>query len=264
MKAEKPSILETIVNHKFKELNQDQLRLPFVELKAKLKDQPPARDFRSALAAPNRIGLIAEVKKKSPSKGVLREDFDPVAIARTYAKAGASAVSVLTDAQFFDGHLTYLAEIREAVNLPLLRKDFTVDAYQIYQARLAGADAILLIVAILTLAQLREFIQIARSLNLASLVEVHTLEELQLALQADAEIIGVNNRNLETFETDISTTFRLIKSIPSDKLAVSESGIYTREDVEALREAGVNTILVGESLMRSPNIERKIKELLGD
>ena len=264
MKAEKPSILETIVNHKFKELNQDQLRLPFVELKAKLKDQPPTRDFRSALSAPNRIGLIAEVKKKSPSKGVLREDFDPVAIAKTYAKAGASAVSVLTDAQFFDGRLTYLAEIREAVNLPLLRKDFTVDAYQIYQARLAGADAILLIVAILTLAQLREFIQIARSLNLASLVEVHTLEELELALQADAEIIGVNNRNLETFETDIATTFRLIKSIPSDKIVVSESGIYTREDVEALREAGVNAILVGESLMRSPNIERKIKELLGE
>ena len=264
MKAEKPSILETIVNHKFKELNQDQLRLPFAELKAKLKDQPPTRDFRSALSAPNRINLIAEVKKKSPSKGVLREDFDPVAIARTYAKAGVSAVSVLTDAHFFDGHLTYLAEIREAVNLPLLRKDFTVDAYQIYQARLAGADAILLIVAILTLAQLREFIQIARSLNLACLVEVHTLEELELALQANAEIIGINNRNLETFQTDIATTFRLIKSIPSDKLVVSESGIYTREDVEALGEAGVNAILVGESLMRSPNIERKIKELLGE
>lgn len=264
MKAEKPSILETIVNHKFNELNQDQLRLPFVELKAKLKDQPPTRDFRSAPAAPNRISLIAEVKKKSPSKGVLREDFDPVAIAKTYAKAGASAVSVLTDAHFFDGHLTYLTAIRQAVNLPLLRKDFTVDAYQIYQARLAGADAILLIVAILTLAQLREFIQIARSLNLACLVEVHTLEELELALQANAEIIGINNRNLETFQTDIATTFRLIKSIPSDKLVVSESGIYTREDVESLSEAGVNAILVGESLMRSPNIERKIKELLGE
>ena len=264
MKAEKPSILETIVNHKFKELNQDQLRLPFVELKAKLKDQPPTRNFGSALSAPNGINLIAEVKKKSPSKGVLREDFDPVAIAKTYAKAGASAVSVLTDAQFFDGRLAHLTAIREAVDRPLLRKDFTIDAYQIYQARLAGADAILLIVAILALTQLREFIQIARSLNLASLVEVHTEEELALALQADAEIIGVNNRNLETFETDIATTFRLIKSIPSDKLVVSESGIYTREDVAALGEAGVNAILVGESLMRSPNIERKITELLGE
>ena len=264
MKAEKPSILETIVDHKFKELKQDQRRLPLVELKAKLKDRPPTRDFPAALSVPNRINLIAEVKKKSPSKGVLREDFDPVAIAKTYAKAGTSAVSVLTDTHFFGGHLANLTEIRRAINLPLLRKDFTIDAYQIYQARLAGADAILLIVAILTLTQLREFIQIAQSLNLASLVEVHTLKELALALQADADIIGVNNRNLETFHTDIATTFRLIKSIPSDKLVVSESGIYTREDVAALGETGVNAILVGESLMRSSNIERKIKELLGE
>lgn len=264
MKEKTPSILETIVSNKFKELHQDQRRLPFVELKAKLKDPPPTRDFRTALATPNRINLIAEVKKKSPSKGVLREDFDPVAIAKTYAKAGASAVSVLTDAHFFDGRLAYLTEIRRTVNLPLLRKDFTVDAYQIYQARLAGADAILLIVGILTLAQLREFIQIAQSLNLASLVEVHTEEELEHALRADAEIIGVNNRNLETFQTDIATTFRLIKSIPADKLVVSESGIYTREDVESLHQAGVDAILVGESLMRSPDIERKTAELLGE
>jgi indole-3-glycerol phosphate synthase len=264
MSKEKPSILDTIVNHKFKELKQDQRRLPFGELSAQLGDQPPTRDFRSALATPNRLNLIAEVKKKSPSKGFLRENFDPAEIARTYAKAGVSAVSVLTDPQFFDGHLTHLTAIRGAVDLPLLRKDFTVDPYQIYQARLAGADAILLIVAILTLAQLREFIQIARTLNLASLVEVHTEEELELALQADAEIIGVNNRNLETFETDIATTFRMIKSIPADKIVVSESGICTHGDVEALREAGVNAILVGESLMRSPNIERKIKELLGE
>ena len=264
MKEKTPSILETIVSNTIKELHQDQRRLPFVELKAKLKDPPSTRDFRTALDTPNRVNLIAEVKKKSPSKGVLREDFDPVAIAKTYAKAGASAVSVLTDAHFFDGRLAYLTEIRRTVNLPLLRKDFTVDAYQIYQARLAGADAILLIVGILTLAQLREFIQIAQSLNLASLVEVHTEEELEHALRADAEIIGVNNRNLVTFQTDIATTFRLIKSIPADKLVVSESGIYTREDVESLRQAGVDAILVGESLMRSPDVERKTAELLGE
>ena len=147
--------------------------------------------------------------------------------------------------------------------MPLLRKDFTIDPYQIYQARLAGADAILLIVAILTLAQLREFIQIAKMLNLASLVEVHSEKELELALQADAEIIGVNNRNLETFQTDITTTFRTIKSIPADKIVVSESGIYTREDVEALQEAGVNAILVGESLMRSPDIEAQNQGTIG-
>lgn len=264
MKEKTPSILHTIVNHKHKELEQDQRRLPLAALKEKLKDQPPTRDFRSVLSVPNRINLIAEVKKKSPSKGILREDFDPVAIAGTYAAAGASAVSVLTDAEFFDGHLSHLTAIRRAVNIPLLRKDFTVDLYQIYQARLAGADAILLIAAILTLAQLREFTQIAKTLNLASLVEVHTEKELELALRADAEIFGVNNRNLETFETDIVTTFRLIESIPADKIVVSESGIYTREDVEALRDAGVNAILVGESLMRSPDIKHKIKELLGD
>lgn len=264
MKEKTPSILHTIVTHKHKELKQDQRRLPLAALKEKLKDQPPTRDFRSALSVPKRINLIAEVKKKSPSKGILREDFDPVAIAGTYAAAGASAVSVLTDAQFFDGRLTHLTAIRRAVDLPLLRKDFTVDPYQIYQARLAGADAILLIAAILTLAQLREFTQIAKTLNLASLVEVHTENELELALRADAEIIGVNNRNLETFETDIATTFRLIESIPTDKIVVSESGIYTREDVQALHEAGVNAILVGESLMRSPDIKHKIKELLGD
>ena len=263
MKEKTPSILGTIVTHKYKELEQDLRRLPLGELKENLKDQPPTLDFQSALSVPNRINLIAEVKKKSPSKGVLREDFDPVAIAETYAAAGASAVSVLTDARFFDGNLTHLAAIRRAVDSPLLRKDFTVDPYQIYQARLAGADAILLIAAILTLAQLREFIEIAKTLNLASLVEVHTPEELELALQGGAEIIGVNNRNLETFETDIATTFRLIESIPSDKIVVSESGIYTREDVEALHEAGVNAILVGESLMRAPNIHLKIKELLG-
>ncbi|MBI1930668.1 indole-3-glycerol phosphate synthase TrpC, partial [Candidatus Poribacteria bacterium] len=228
-------ILDTIVAHKRKELKQDQERIPLVELKSNIGDLPPTRDFRSALVTPNRINLIAEVKKKSPSKGIIREDFDPVEIARTYATNGASAISVLTDGEFFAGALAYLTAIREAVHPPLLRKDFTIDEYHIYQARLAGADAILLIVSILTLEQLREFIDIARRIGLASLVEVHTAEELELALQAGAEIIGINNRDLKTFHTDIATTFRLRASIPSDKIVVSESGINTAADVAKLK-----------------------------
>ena len=257
-------ILDTIVAHKRIELKGDKQRMPLDTLKRKIRDLPQTRDFRAALSTPNCVHLIAEVKKKSPSKGIIREDFDPVGIARTYAESEASAISVLTDREFFAGELAYLSAIREVVTLPLLRKDFTIDPYHIYQARLAGADAILLIVSILTLAQLREFTEIARSMGLASLVEVHTDEELDLALTAGAEIIGINNRDLRTFHTDIGTTFRLRASIPTDKIVVSESGINTHEDVMKLKEVGVNAILVGESLMRSPNIGNKVKELLGN
>ena len=257
-------ILDTIVAHKRIELEDDKRRMPLDTLKRKVRDLPATRDFRAALSARNCIHLVAEVKKKSPSKGIIREDFNPVGIARTYAENGASAISVLTDREFFAGELAYLSAIREAVTLPLLRKDFTIDPYHIYQARHAGADAILLIVSILTLAQLREFTEMARSLGLACLVEVHTEAELDLALTAGAEIVGINNRDLKTFHTDIATTFSLKTSIPSDKIVVSESGINTHSDVMKLQAAEINAILVGESLMRSPNIGAKVKELLGN
>lgn len=257
-------ILDTIVAHKRIELADDKQRMPFDTLKRKIQDLPPTRDFCAALSPPNCVHLIAEVKKKSPSKGIIREDFNPVEIARTYAANGASAISVLTDREFFAGELAYLSAIREAVTLPLLRKDFTIDPYHIYQARLVGADAVLLIVSILTSTQLREFIEIARSLGLASLVEVHTEEELEVALTGGAEIVGINNRDLKTFHTDIATTFRLKDSIPTDTVVVSESGINTHEDVMKLKEAGINAILVGESLMRSPDIGAKVRELLGN
>ena len=256
-------ILDTIVAHKRIELEDDKQRMPLDTLKRKIRDLPPTRDFRAALSVPNSIHLIAEVKKKSPSKGIIREDFDPVRIARTYAENGASAISILTDREFFAGELAYLSAIREAVTLPLLRKDFTIDPYHIYQARLAGADAVLLIVSILTLAQLREFTEMAQSLGLASLVEVHTEAELELALAGGAEVVGVNNRDLKTFHTDIATTFHLRDSIPTDKVVVSESGINAHNDVMKLKEAGINAILVGESLMRSPDIGDKVRELLG-
>ena len=224
---------------------------------------PPTKNFQGAITLPGNINLIAEVKKKSPSKGIIREDFDPIQIAETYAENGAAAISVLTDVQFFDGSLEYLSSIRDVVDVPLLRKDFTIDPYHIYQARATGADAILLIVAVLTPKQLREFMDIATSLSLASLVEVHTEAELEIALDVSAEIIGINNRDLRTFHTDLATTFRLCESIPAEKIVVSESGIYTRADVESLREVGVNAILVGESLMRSPDIGEQVRKLVG-
>ena len=256
-------ILDTIIAHKQKELQIEQEQVPLATLKSKLANLPPTKDFRCAIAQSGNINLIAEVKKKSPSKGVIREDFDPIQIAETYAKNGAAAISVLTDVRFFDGRLDYLSSIRQVVDVPLLRKDFTIDPYHIYQARVAGADAILLIVAALTKDQLREFMDIAESLSLASLVEVHTDTELEIALDVGAEIIGINNRDLRTFHTDLATTFSLREFLPTGKVVVSESGIYTRADVESLREAGVDAILVGESLMRSPDIGEQVRKLIG-
>ena len=256
-------ILDTIIAHKQKELQIEAEQVPLATLKSKLANLPPTKDFRAAIAQSGNINLIAEVKKKSPSKGIIREDFDPIQIAETYAKNGAAAISVLTDVRFFDGRLDYLSSIRQVVDVPLLRKDFTIDPYHIYQARVAGADAILLIVAALTKDQLREFMDIAESLSLASLVEVHTDTELEIALDVGAEIIGINNRDLRTFHTDLATTFSLQEFLPTGKVVVSESGIYTRADVESLREAGVNAILVGESLMRSPDIGEQVRKLIG-
>ena len=255
-------ILDTIIAHKRKELAVEQAQVSLTTLEAEVMSLPPTRDFRSAITGSGAVKLIAEVKKKSPSKGIIREDFHPVSIAKTYVENGAAAISVLTDKHFFAGELDYLRLIREVVDAPLLRKDFTIDPYHIYQARCAGADAILLIVAALTATQLRTFMEIADSLSLAALVEVHTPEELAIALDVDAQIIGINNRDLRTFHTDIATTFRLRNTIPADKVVVSESGIYSREDVVKLKEAGVQAMLVGESLMRSRDIGEQVRRLI--
>ena len=255
-------ILDTIIAHKQKELAAEQSQVPLTELKRKVRDLSPTRDFRGAITGVETVKLIAEVKKKSPSKGIIREDFHPISIAKTYVENGATAISVLTDKHFFAGELDYLRAIRDAVDVPLLRKDFTIDPYHIYQARVAGADAILLIVAALTAEELRTFMEVADSLSLASLVEVHTPEELAIALDVNVQIIGINNRDLRTFHTDIATTFRLRDTIPVDKVVVSESGIYTREDVTKLQEAGIHAMLVGESLMRSPDIGQQVRDLI--
>lgn len=255
-------ILDTIIAHKRKELAIEQEQVPLAKLEDQVSNLPLTRDFRNAIAGRDTVKLIAEVKKKSPSKGIIREDFHPVSIADIYVENGAAAISVLTDKHFFAGELGYLRAIRDTVDVPLLRKDFTIDPYHIYQARVAGADAILLIVAALTASQLREFMEVAASLSLACLVEVHTREELEIALDVDAQIIGINNRDLRTFHTDIATTFQLRETIPTDRVVVSESGIYSREDVVRLQEAGIHAMLVGESLMRSPDIGQQVRHLL--
>ena len=256
-------ILDRIVAHKQKEVAAKQQQLPIEQLKARCRSLPDTRGFIQRLGASDDISLIAEVKRASPSKGVIREDFHPVEIAQVYESAGASAISVLTDEHFFQGHLDYLSQIHQAVALPLLRKDFVIDPYQIYEARVAGADAILLIAACLEVSQLSNFLALAHNLELDALVEVHSAAELDVALGTEAQLIGINNRNLHTFETTLDTTFGLLPSIPEGRTVVSESGIHERADVLKLQQHGVDAILVGESLMRSADIATKLHGLLG-
>lgn len=237
-------------------------------LAAPCADLPPTRGFQVTLAPPlsgaGGVKLIAEVKKASPSKGLIRPDFDPVAIARAYHAGGASCLSVLTDETYFQGHLSYLAAIREAVPLPLLRKDFLIDPIQIYEARLAGADAILLIVAAIpSPARLAELRHVAESLGLDALVEVHDEDELALAVESGARLLGVNNRDLKTFEVHLETFERLAPQFPEGAVAVAESGIFTNADVQRMGASGAHAVLVGESLMRQADVEVATKALLG-
>jgi indole-3-glycerol phosphate synthase len=256
-------ILDEIIANKKKELAETKRRSPFSDIRSKAVDAGPTRGFGKALSSTGDIRLIAEVKKASPSKGVIREDFDPVAIARLYEESGASCLSVLTEKKYFQGELEYLDRIRKAVSLPLLRKDFIVDEYQIHEARAAGADAILLIAACMEQQQIEDYLGMAQGLGLEVLVESHTYKELDTSLRAGAALVGINNRNLSTFTVSLQTTRDLIKDIPDNCTVVSESGISTRDDVVMLHQAGVDAILVGESLMREKDIGRKVKELLG-
>ena len=256
-------ILDDIIANKKEELSGTKRRSSLAEVKARAADAGPVRGFGKALSRSGAIRLIAEVKKASPSKGVIREDFDPVRIAQTYEKSGASCISVLTEEKFFQGRLEYLAAVRKAAGLPLLRKDFIIDEYQVYEARAAGADAILLIAACLEKNQMAEYLGIAGQLGLDALVESHTYRELDKALLAGATLVGINNRDLSTFTVSLDTTLDLLKDIPDDRIVVSESGIKTRDDVVKLEKAGVDAVLVGEGLMREKDIGKKVKELLG-
>jgi indole-3-glycerol phosphate synthase len=256
------NILERILTHKRAELQEAQAQTPLTVLERQLAQAPPVRSFRQAIRRPDgKIAVIAEVKKASPSKGVLREDFDPLRIARAYAEHGASAISVLTDERFFQGHLDYLRAIRQQVDVPLLRKDFLISRYQVVEARVAGADAVLLIVAALTDAELSELIAFTHELGMDALVEVHTERELHRALDAGAVIIGINNRDLTTFHTTLEVTECLAPKIPPDRVVVSESGIDTAQDVEQVARAGAHAVLVGESLMRAENVGEKLRGL---
>jgi indole-3-glycerol phosphate synthase len=256
-------ILDKIIAHKKLEVDAQKLHIPLDEIERNLADIDAVRGFKEAISVRGKVNLIAEIKKASPSRGVIRSDFDPETIARTYEKNGAAAISVLTDREFFQGDLSFLSRVRSVTSsVPILRKDFIIDEYQIYQSRLAGADAILLIAAALDLPTLVKFLNIAGDVDLDCLVEVHTEDELYMVLNTGASIIGINNRNLRTFRTDIQTTAHLTRVVPKDRVIVSESGISRKEDFEFLRECGVQAVLVGEALMRSDDIGLKMKQLM--
>jgi indole-3-glycerol phosphate synthase len=256
-------ILERIVTAKRQEIERRRSALPLRELEARLPEAARVRDFRAALERGPGLGIIAEVKKASPSAGVLRADFDPVAIARIYEANGADAISVLTDEPFFQGHLAYLTAIRQAVAPPVLRKDFIIDGYQVVEARVAGADAVLLIAEILGAQELPTLLRQIHELGMQALVELYDADNLPRVLDAGAKIIGVNNRNLRTFVTSLEHTIELARAIPADCCLVSESGIRTHADIIRLEAAGVKAVLIGETFMRADDIGAKLRELRG-
>lgn len=257
-----PSILDKIVATKRTEIERAKSAVPPAELRARVNDAPPVRDFLAPLKPPGPIKLIAEVKQASPSKGVIRADFDPVAIAQTYEAHGASCLSVLTDESYFQGSLAYLSQIRQVSGIPVLRKDFILDGYQLLEARAAGADAVLLIAECLDDCNLRKLHNEALDLGLTPLVEFYETQNLDRVLAAGATLIGVNNRDLRTFEVDLGHTVRMREKVPPECVLVGESGINSRADVLRLQQAGVAAMLVGESLMREPDIGAAVDRLL--
>lgn len=257
------TILDKILATKADEIAAAKLRTPLDSLRSMVGDAGSTKDFEQQLrVGPGRVRLIAEVKKASPSAGIIRADFDPVAIAKSYAAAGASCISVLTDENYFQGHLDFLRQIREIVDLPLLRKDFIVDPYQVYEARAAGADCVLLIAECLEPSELKDLYELAKELGMASLIELYDPENLAAVLATGCSIVGVNNRDLRNFVTDLDHTIRLRKQVPDSVLLVGESGIRSHADVCRLADANVDAILVGESLMRQSCIESAVKKLL--
>jgi indole-3-glycerol phosphate synthase len=257
-------ILDEIVAHTLQELERKKRSVSMAESRGMALEQPPPLDFAAAIKGEG-IQLIAEVKKASPSKGVIRPDFNPTEIAQAYASNGAAAISVLTEAKYFQGSLEHLQDIGNVLGnkrLPLLRKDFLCDPYQVYESRAYGADSVLLIAAILKPAELQELLELSHELDMSCLVEVHNEAEVEIALESRARIIGINNRDLATFAVDLATTERLRPLIPSDRIVVSESGIKERGDIERLRQVDIDAVLVGEALMSAPDIGAKMRELL--
>lgn len=254
------SILQLIAERKRIEVAQAKQLKPMQELG--YENRPPTRDFVAALQSTTTPAIIAEIKKASPSKGLIREDFDVASIATNYAENGARCLSVLTDIDFFQGHPDYLALAKSQCTLPVLRKDFILDPYQIYESAALGADCILLIVALLDDKQLVDFCSLAQELNMAVLVESHTREELDRALCIPTDLIGINNRSLHTFKTDIQLSIDLQAFVPKNKIVITESGINTKKDIQTMQAHGINTFLIGESLMRASNIGQALHELV--
>lgn len=264
MNTHLPEILNKILVHKEQEVAEKKQRIPLPQMQEWVKDADAKRPFetmlRGAISA-DKPGVIAEIKRASPSKGILREDFDPMAIARSYQTGGATCLSVLTDNEFFKGGGPILELARKTCSLPVLRKDFIIDPYQVYETRVLSADCILLIVAALNDEQLQVLYDLSRELNLDVLVEVHNEQEIQRALTINPSLIGINNRNLHTFEVDLDNTLRLKEQVADDCLLVTESGIHTQEDVRKMRESGIDLFLVGEAFMRASDPGQKLKEL---
>lgn len=263
MTSAERDVLKTIVEHKRTEIEAAEGRVSRAELTARLDEAPAVRDFVQALRDASGMGLIAEVKKASPSAGLIRPDFDPVAIAKIYESHGANCLSVLTDEKFFQGSLEYLKQVRGAVSLPVLRKDFFLDTYQVLEARVAGADCILLIAECLDDCRMRELYFYASELGMDCLIEIYDPENLDRVLKLEPPLIGVNNRNLRTMITTLDHTLTIAPRVPAGTLLVSESGIKTHADVASLKAGGIRAMLVGESLMRSPDIGLAVDELLG-
>lgn len=256
-------ILDKIVAYKKKKLEKEKQFVSLDNILSQITSCNISRDFKQSIKENNRLSIIAEVKKASPSKGIIKNDFDPLFIAQSYESSQVEAISVLTEDKFFQGENQYLSEIKKITSVPLLRKDFIIDPYQIYQSKILGANAILLIVSILSKAELDGFQQIAKKIGLQCLVEVHDQLELERALDIGADIIGINNRNLNTFQTNLQTTQNLMPFIPKEQVVISESGIHTREDMELLESLGVDGVLIGESLMKAKSIDQKLIELRG-
>ncbi len=256
------TILKKIVEDKRIELQEQKRKFPLEILKEQISNLLPTRDFKAAIKGKS-LSLIAEIKKASPSAGVIREDFNPVELAKAYEQNGASAISVLTEKNYFDGNLNYLKAVKENTSIPVLHKDFIFDEYQIYESRVAGADAILLIVSILDDEILAKLLDLTKKLGLGALVEARTEREIERALKNGAEIIGINNRNLSTFEVNLANSVNLLHRIPLNKVVVSESGVHDRKDIIILKSSGVDAALVGEAIVRSEDVGRKVRELLG-
>ncbi|MFO0977147.1 MAG: indole-3-glycerol phosphate synthase TrpC [Planctomycetaceae bacterium] len=256
------TILDKIIDQKRLDIAAAKSRVSFATLEAQLPTAPPVRGFLKALKAGTPPALIAEVKKASPSAGLIRPDFDPVAIATDYQRAGASCLSILTDEKFFQGHLDYLRSIRQVVDIPVMRKEFIIDRYQVLEARVAGADCILLIAECLDDVQLNDLYNYARELGMDVLIELYDLENVPRVMKTGTQLLGVNNRDLRTFVTSMDHTFTVRRQVPEEILLVSESGIGTHADILRLRESGIGAVLVGESLMRQPSVTDAVRQLM--